>query len=222
MKTSETISEFVKALSAAQGEFRNPERNREVNAGTYKFAYTTLDCVMDAVRGPLAANGLAIIQAAELQDGLLVVTTRIAHASGQWIESELAAKPVDLSAQKIGATITYLRRYSLCGLLGIASEEDSDGDHATVTQAKYKAKPAANPNANPKAPTDSSNYLNAELKVQELAGDDEKLAGLLAWVATAACTMSPSEKDRIGAKIVRARRALEGVADQSKRTEVSV
>src|SRR5688572_16510652 len=131
MRTSEQVNDLATALAAAQGAFQNPERNREVTvqtktAGSYKLRCSTLDCVMDATRPILAAHGLSVSQSPSSGDGRLIVTTRIMHKSGQWMESDLGV-PAASDPQSIGSAISYLRRYSLCSMLGIASEDDDDG-----------------------------------------------------------------------------------------------
>ena len=136
MKTSEQLNELAEALASAQGEFQNPERNREVEVqtrtgGKYKFRYSTLDCVMDAARPVLSKHGLSIAQFPSTHDGRLTVTTRLMHKSGQWLENELGVPSSTANPQEIGSAITYLKRYSYCSLLGIASEEDDDGNAAS-------------------------------------------------------------------------------------------
>lgn len=146
MKTSDNIADLAAALATAQGEFTNPDRNRTVkvalrSGSSYQFAYATLDGILSVVRGPLSSHGLAVIQAVatesvEGQGVLVTVTTRLLHASGQWLESDmLAISPGEIQA--IGSTITYLRRYSLVSLLAIAAEEDDDGNVAAGNQVQH-------------------------------------------------------------------------------------
>lgn len=136
MKTSEAINELATALAKAQGSFSNPERNRTVTVqtktgGKYTFDYATLDAILEMARPHLSTNGLALIQPVTIEGEWVLVTTRLMHGSGQWIEESLAMKPEDMSPQKVGSAATYGRRYGLISLLGIASEEDDDGNHAS-------------------------------------------------------------------------------------------
>jgi ERF superfamily len=121
MKTSEQISELAAALAAAQGMMENAVMNR-VNPH-FKSKYADLAAIFDAARKPLSANGLAIVQT--IGDGVL--HTRLLHTSGQWIASE---HPLPMSGrpQEIGSALTYARRYSLSALIGIAADEDDDGN----------------------------------------------------------------------------------------------
>jgi len=154
---SEQINELAAALAKAQGEFISPPRNRAVevkmreNKGVYKFCYATLDCIMDMIRKPLSDNGLSVAHSLLDDAHGPICETRIMHASGQWIATWV---PVIVSehadAQGWGAAITYARRYGLTCLLGIASDEDDDGNAAcgnSVTDASRNqpSKPTTQP-----------------------------------------------------------------------------
>lgn len=133
MKTSEQINELAAALAKAQGSFTNPERNRKVKVklktgGEYEFYYTTIDRIIEMIRKPMAENGLSFAHSVTLDQEWAIVTTRIMHASGQWIEDELPVKPDGFGPQQVGSAITYGKRYSLSALLGVASDEDDDGN----------------------------------------------------------------------------------------------
>jgi len=144
MRTSENVADLLAALSKAQGEFSNPERNRTVevrtkSSGTYSFTYATFDAIIEMVRPVLTKHGLAFIQSPETNSGNVLVTTRLGHSSGQWLESDLAVSLGDDDGpQQIGSCITYLKRYSLCSMLGIAAEEDDDGNTASGNSATAK------------------------------------------------------------------------------------
>ena len=129
MKTSEQISELAAALAAAQGMMDNAIMNR-VNPH-FRSKYANLAAVFDAARKPLSANGLAIVQT--LGDGVL--HTRLLHTSGQWIASEHPL-PMTGARRRIGSALTYARRYSLSALIGIAADEDDDGNAAEKRATK--------------------------------------------------------------------------------------
>lgn len=150
MRTSEQVGDFASALVAAQAEIPNPDRNRTVkvktnNSGEYSFTYTTLDHVFEVVRPILYKHGLGFMQSpASDETGAIFVTTRIWHKSGQWIESDsprIALRDKD-GPQQAGSLVTYLKRYSICGLLGIATEEDDDGNAASGNTATTIERPA--------------------------------------------------------------------------------
>lgn len=136
MNRSDNINDLAAALAKAQGAFKNPSRNREVTVrmkaekggGSYKFSYATFDEIINCVRKPLADNGLSFSQGLNGQ----AVVTMLMHASGQWLSTELPVKigGGDNAAQAMGSGITYAKRYALTAMLGIASEEDDDGNAA--------------------------------------------------------------------------------------------
>lgn len=165
MKTSDSIEKISAALAKAQGEMSNPAKNREVsvrmkNGDTYKFKYATLDGVLDVVRKPLADAGIALIQTvdhvtvptetvtdpetgnkSQMPTGpALWLATRLMCA-GEYIETSIPVIPESGGMQALGSAITYLRRYAITALLGLAAEEDDDansqaGNTATQTESQ--------------------------------------------------------------------------------------
>jgi hypothetical protein len=118
------------ALSRAQGNM-NFAKKDSVNP-SYSSRYSTLAACLDACRNQLAHNGLAVIQTVQADnDGMMHLFTRLVHGmSGEWIESDYPIICALDNSQAVGSALTYARRYSLCALVGIASEDD-DGEHAT-------------------------------------------------------------------------------------------
>lgn len=133
MTTSEQINELAAALAKAQAAFGpvKKERTARINSakGNYSYRYADLSDVLDSVRKSLAANGLAIVQPITWTDGHAWLATRLIHSSGQWIESVYPLGNYD-RPQEMGSAITYARRYTLTALLGIAADEDDDGNTA--------------------------------------------------------------------------------------------
>ncbi len=140
MKTSEQINELATALSIAQG-MMEPAKKNKTNPH-FKNKYADLDSCWEACKGPMVANGLSIIQAPSYADGRIVITTRICHKSGQWIEESLHLKPMKDDPQAAGSAISYGRRYML-GMLGVTSDEDDDGNGATKRDIEHRPPPPA-------------------------------------------------------------------------------
>ncbi len=160
MNTSESINELAGALAKAQGEMQPAEF--DATNPHFRSRYASLAAITAAVRPALARNGLAVLQGACAAAGAVTVTTRIVHASGQWIEDALAL-PVGERAtpQAVGSAITYGRRYSLAALAGVVAEEDDDAnvaeEHAVKSPAAAVAKTAAPPApAAPAAPAEDA------------------------------------------------------------------
>jgi hypothetical protein len=128
MRTSETITKLAEALAAAQGELQNAEKD-EKNPH-YGNQYASLAMVSNTLRGPFAKHGLSLVQMPEYINGDVVLTTRLLHSSGEWMESEYPIRPTKPDPQGYGSAITYARRYCSMAVAGIAPEDD-DGNEAS-------------------------------------------------------------------------------------------
>jgi len=136
-RSSESIAALASALAKAQAQLVNPEKTltavlRPSWAGEKErtFRYAPLSSGLDIVRKILGEHEIATIQttAIDQSSGLVNLTTTLAHASGEWIASLWPICPVaELAApQRMGAALTYARRYALFTLVGIAGEDDLD------------------------------------------------------------------------------------------------
>jgi hypothetical protein len=129
------IGKLALALAKAQGRFSNPPRNRSVTVnmkggGSYSFNYADLAAVLEVVRQPLSENGLAIVQQVVQRQDDVFVRSILAHESGETLTQEIEVGSADMDIKELGGRITYMRRYVLSALLGIASEEDEDERHS--------------------------------------------------------------------------------------------
>ena len=127
LKTSAQINEIVAALAKTQGQLKPAAFNR-VNPH-YKNKYADFTSCMDAVREPLSNNGLAISQMpSTTADGKFILITLLAHVSGQWMAGEFPLISAKMDSQGIGSAMTYAKRYSLCGMIGIVADEDANAE----------------------------------------------------------------------------------------------
>jgi hypothetical protein len=134
MKTSESISELAKALSAAQAEMTGAKKS--ANNPFFKSQYADLASVMQAIAKPFASHGLSFVQSVGHEAGGVCVTTLLMHESGQWIESDpLVLPPTKPDAQGYGSAITYAKRYGLQAMAGVPSVDD-DGNAAVEGAVK--------------------------------------------------------------------------------------
>lgn len=130
MKKSETIAELAKALSAFQGEVKQPLKDKA--NPFFKSKYVPLENVVEAVSATASKHGLSFLQYPLNQENKVGIITILMHSSGEWIESEpIFATPTKQDAQATGSVITYLKRYSLSAIFGITSDEDDDGNQAS-------------------------------------------------------------------------------------------
>ena len=133
MERSENINELATALSKAQGVI--VPASKDSDNPFFKSKYADLAAVWEVARDPLHKNGLAVVQHPSAEGNVVTVETVLTHASGQWMASKLTMNAKDASPQAIGSCITYLRRYALSSVVGIASEIDDDGNAATHKEA---------------------------------------------------------------------------------------
>ena len=98
----------------------------------FKSRYASLAAVLDAALPPLNDQGIALLQHPGYSEGVVTVTTLLAHSSGQWMKSTVAAQVGKDNAQGVGSAITYLRRYGVQSILGLPVEDD-DGAAASRT-----------------------------------------------------------------------------------------
>jgi hypothetical protein len=132
-------SKVCAALVAAQADLRNPPKDKTANTGTYSYKYADLASILDLVRPTLAKHGLAITQDVVMQDGRLLIYTRLIHASGECLDFGPLAGQVGTSWQQTGGGITYARRYALQAVLGLQSEDDTDAaPEAPPAKAKQR------------------------------------------------------------------------------------
>jgi len=122
MTTSESINEIATALAKAQGEMSGATKD-SANP-FFKSKYADLASVWEACRAALSKNGLAVIQSPSVSEGRVTMETMLVHTSGQWIRNLLSCEVKDDSPQVIGSATTYLRRYALQSLVGVAPEDD--------------------------------------------------------------------------------------------------
>ena len=136
-RSSDSIATIAAALAKAQVELTNPEKSlvatirspfpREADR---TFRYAPLSSGLDIVRKGLGRHEIATIQSTVIdkEAGLLRLTTILAHSSGEWVSSEWPVCQITeiSSAQRMGAALTYARRYALFTLVGIAGEDDLD------------------------------------------------------------------------------------------------
>lgn len=122
MRCSEQTNEISAALAKAQGTINNPGKGA-LNPH-FKNKYADLSAGINAIREGLSVNGIAVIQSSRMEGEVMMLDTRLTHASGQWFECEWPVAKFPSAPQVIGSALTYARRYSLFSMAGIAGEDD--------------------------------------------------------------------------------------------------
>ena len=135
--SSTSVGALAAALAKAQAAIANPEKSLTATIvspfpreGSRTFRYAPLSSGLDLVRKCLGQHEIATVQttAIDRDSGLIRLTTTLVHASGEWVSSDWPVCPVSETAapHRLGAALTYARRYALFTLVGIAGEDDLD------------------------------------------------------------------------------------------------
>lgn len=133
MNKSDSIAELATALAAAQAEVENASKN--ATNPHFRNSYADLAEVLNTVRPVFAKHKLAISQWPMYADGVASVETVLTHASGEFVSNTASCRVTKDDAQGVGSATTYLRRYSLAAVAGIAQEDD-DGNAAAQKPQK--------------------------------------------------------------------------------------
>ena len=149
-RSSPSIGNLAAALAKAQPELINPEKSlsatirSEAAGGSERaFRYAPLSSGLEIVRKTLGQHEIATMQTTSIDQaaGIVSLTTVLAHASGEWIASDWPVCAVSETAtpHRMGAALTYARRYALFTLVGIAGEDDLDAPDLTTPTNRTSA-----------------------------------------------------------------------------------
>jgi ERF superfamily len=137
---SDSIDQLITALAKAQGQMSSASKDTK----GYNYKYADLASVWGACRDPLSCNGLAVTQIETQNERGDVLITILGHSSGQWVRSVMDIRVKAASGmnelQARGSVLTYLRRYALSAIVGIAPAEDDDGKGGSGYQATPETK----------------------------------------------------------------------------------
>jgi ERF superfamily len=200
---SESIGAIAAALAKAQGELTNPEKSLTATVQSpfpreadRTFRYASLASGLNLVRRCLCQYEIATIQTTAIDDaaGLIRLTTVLAHSSGEWISSDWPVCPVSETnaPHRMGAALTYARRYALFTLVGIAGEDDLD-----APDLQSGDRPSAIQNGPLRAgePTDNNSPPQS-------AGPDSRQSGRARSKRPRPPTLSPDASDNLRRRLV--------------------
>src|SRR5574344_1141724 len=176
MLQSGSIAELLAAMADVQSELPTMPKSSQA----YGYKYTDLDTITQTIKPILSKHGIGYMQSVGgLTENALTLTTRIFNKKGEYIE-DTAALPTITSAknnaaQTLGMSITYMRRYALCAMLGITSDEDVDANINGTTQ------PVQQRGSAPQPPKKQPAKFDFEPKGGETTAEEKKeLGGLVA------------------------------------------
>ncbi len=140
MTHSEQINEIAAACAKAQLKLK--PAIKDATNPAFKSKYADWAAIVDAAK-VYAEHGIAMWQDVTLSEAGAAVVTRLAHGSGQWIEfGPLTVPLAKRDAHGVGSATTYAKRYALSAALGIAADEDDDGNAAVQPPSKPLSVPA--------------------------------------------------------------------------------
>ena len=135
-KTEDTRRTIADALASAQAELTDPVKD-SVNPH-FKSRYADLATVLKTVRPVLSKHGIALTQTTNYAEGVLVLVTRLS-----WRDEEIVGHypviPQQSTPQGYGSALTYARRYAIQAIVGVAADEDDDGNAASAASSKPSA-----------------------------------------------------------------------------------
>lgn len=148
--SSTELDQLAEALASAQGEFPSVAKTHTAkiptkSGGEYSYSYADLADTVEAAKPVLLEHGLSVSQMPSLLDGVDILTTRLLHKSGQWIEDSMRLFLAAEDPRSHGSAITYARRYSYASILGIVADVDDDG--AAASSSPRATVPSARPPA---------------------------------------------------------------------------
>lgn len=136
IKQTSSLCNLAEALSKAQSEFTVVPKLHSAkiptkSGGEYSYRYADLADTVEAARPILAQNGLAVSHFPDFEDGYDILSTRLLHTSGEWLEASMRLFLSAENPQAHGSAITYAKRYAFSSIIGLVADEDDDGGAAT-------------------------------------------------------------------------------------------
>jgi len=125
------------ALSKAQAQMDGAKK--DANNPHFKSKYADLSSVWDACRTALTSHGLSVVQFGEVTEAGMVLTTRLLHDSGEFVEGRIPLLNGKGDMQGLGSALTYARRYGLAAMVGVCPEDDDGNAASEKPQAVVKA-----------------------------------------------------------------------------------
>jgi hypothetical protein len=125
---------LVAALARAQAVM--PAISKNHTNPHFQSRYADIADVLAVVRPVLAKEGIAITQTTRITDAGCELVTCLLKGDDR-LESAMPLQ-IDQKAQDLGSRLTYLRRYALCALVGVAAEDDDDGHAASQAPTRTR------------------------------------------------------------------------------------
>lgn len=166
MNKSENLGNLAKALSVVQSKLQ--PALKDAKNPFFKNNYSTLNSVWDSCRALLSENGLSVVQTNEPAETGVIVETVLLHISNEWISGSIFLPLAKHDPQGVGSAISYGRRYGLAAIIGIVSDEDDDGNHASRPREQHKPQQATPQQPKPQELSYGERIRKAEAALKNL------------------------------------------------------
>lgn len=162
---STELKDLAAALAKAQAEIKPALKDSD--NPFFKSKYADLASVQSACMPHLTKNGLSVVQTIRHESNETMLVTILLHSSGQWMKSVAPVKPTKNDPQGLGSALTYMRRYSLASMVGVAQEDD-DGNTASNTKQKESFSMAYDDDQNKEAYEQNLKKINGFANLEDL------------------------------------------------------
>ena len=178
MNKSEAIGNLAKAIALSQVEVENA--TKDTKNEFFKSKYADLAAVLNVIRPVFSKHNIAIVQLPSFAAPIASVETMLIHESGEFISSVCSAPVGKQDAQGIGSAITYLRRYSLAAMCGVAQEDD-DGNGASDKDKPKQPSNKPQPQTKPAPEVKKLSNDEREMGVKDMKAAPDEAALKQVW-----------------------------------------
>lgn len=223
---SAQVDQLFAAVCKAQAVIQNPQRNAE--NPFFQSSYADLTSIWEVVRGPLTENGLSVMQFPGREGNEVLLTTVLAHESGQYIISRMAMTPEKDNPHGQASCITYMRRFALAAATGCAPAGEDDDANSAVQPPQVQPREVVPPGDNGSGKSKVGRKSNADLLRQKLIAlglTTKEQADLAVWFSTGGDILtiedakSSSKKARMALLAINTKISGEGYSGSSLITE---
>lgn len=212
------MSALMEALSGFQAEMEVVTKSKSANAGKYRYTYADYADIMRAA-GPLFGKyGLSFSCSPQYADRTIVLTGRLMHKAGGYLDGTM---PVTMGPpQQIGSDLSYMKRYLLTSLAGIATDDEDDEMMRGMPRQQQQVAAPQRPVAKPA----SQATIAAATELAQTAGyAPQMLAKLVDWVTQGRTTvLAEMTEEEAAVFISKTRQKLQEQAPAVEQAELEV
>ena len=215
---SDPMPAFMAAFSAYQAELEVINKSKSANAGKYKYTYATYADIARVVLPIMGRHGLSFTCMSSVVDRTIILTGRVMHEAGGYIEGSM---PIRWGTpQEIGGDLTYMQRYLIKTLAGVATDDEDDEVMRDMPRQQRQSRAPQQPVARPASPA----TIAAATELAQTAGyAPQMLVKLVDWVTQGRTTvLAEMTEDEAAVFIDKTRQKLQEQAPAGEQTELQV